>query len=249
MRVFCIANQKGGVGKTTTAVSLADAFAKTGARTLLVDFDPQCNATSGLFSRFEEKLLSEHPLTTETREKAIVATSIPNLDILPGSRNIAVIEVLARMDDGRLAQITETLRQIIDGYDYVFFDCPPSLGQLTQLALSVSEEILIPMQCDYYSMIGLAQQMDEVIKLMKKRQDNALNFGGVVLTMYDAGLELTYEAEQEIRDFCGDIALTTVIPRDAVFLEAPSHGIPILEYAPRCRGARAYTELCMELAE
>ncbi|MDR3234817.1 MAG: ParA family protein [Planctomycetaceae bacterium] len=243
MRVFCIANQKGGVGKTTTAVSLADTCAKTGARTLLADFDPQCNATSGL----GVAPAANTPLTTESASPLTCATHIPNLDMLPGCRNVAEIEVLTRCNESAMQQIRQQLQQTMEGYDFVLFDCPPSLGQITQLALSAATEIIMPIQCEFFAMEGLVQMIEVIKKAMHKRQNNDLQFGGIVLTMYDAGLELTHEVEKEVRDFFGGIVFDTVIPRDAAVSEAPSHALPILEYAPRSRGARAYTELCMEM--
>ena len=246
-RVFCVANQKGGVGKTTTAVSLADAFAKSSAKTLLIDFDPQCNAMSGLgletlrsspFLAIAEAAL---PLSD-----VIVSARTPNLDVLPGSRNTADVEVLLRTQPETAAHIHEQIQQTISQYDCVLFDCPPSLGHLTQLALFSSTEILIPIQCEFFAMEGLAQMID-VIKTIMEQKPEQLEFGGVLLTMYDASLELTHEIERDVRDFCGDIVFRTVIPRDVTISEATSHGMPIIDYAPRSRAARAYMELCMEI--
>jgi chromosome partitioning protein len=242
-RVFCIANQKGGVGKTTTAIALADGLAKSGGKTLLIDFDPQCNATSGLGML----PLGAHPLVAQQQsESQIAATKIPNLDMLPGCRRFADIEVLTRTNPDEMPRIIQQLREIIAGYDYVLFDCPPSLGQLTQLDLSVSTEIIMPIQCEFFAREGLVQMIEVIKKIMEQKPDK-LEFGGIVLTMYDAALELTYEVEREVREFFGEIVLETVIPRDVAVSEAPSHGLSVFDYAPRCRGARAYTELCLEI--
>ena len=238
-RVFCVANQKGGVGKTTTAVSLADGFAKTSAKTLLIDFDPQCNATSGLG-------LKPAAVDSLSFSDAIIVAKTPNLDILPGSRNTADMEVLLRTQPDEAVRIHSQIQQVIGQYDYVLFDCPPSLGHLTQLALFSSTEIFIPIQCEYFAMEGLTE-MVKVIKNVMDQKPEQLEFGGIVLTMYDASLELTYEVEREVRDFFGEIVFKTVIPRDSAISEAPSHDKSILDYAPRSRGARAYTELCMEI--
>lgn len=248
-RVFCIANQKGGVGKTTTTVSLADGFAKSSAKTLLIDFDPQCNATSGLglnpipASPFMPENGTALPLAD-----AIVPTRTHNLDMLPGSRITADVEVLLRVHPEEAVPIHAQIQQTVGKYEYVLFDCPPSLGHLTQLALFSSTEVLIPIQCEFFAMEGLTQ-MIEVIKKIMDQKPEQLEFGGIVLTMYDASLELTHEVEREVRDFFGEIVFKTVIPRDAAISEAPSHGKSILDYAPRSHGARAYMELCMEILD
>ncbi|MDR3109598.1 MAG: ParA family protein [Planctomycetaceae bacterium] len=244
-RVFSIANQKGGVGKTTTAITLADGFARAGARTLLVDLDPQCNATSGLGI---EKT-AEHPLVSGIPiPQAVVQTATTDLWILPGTRSAADAEVLAGNSESESRRMEEQLIRQIQGYDFVLIDCPPSLGRLTQIALTASTEVLIPMQCEYYAMEGLTQ-MIQVIKDVMQRQPERLEFGGVVLTMYDYALELTHEVDKEVRDFFGEIVFNTVIPRDVTITEASSHGKSIIDYAPRSHGARAYVELCLELLE
>jgi len=247
-RVFCVANQKGGVGKTTTAVSLADAFAKSSAKTLLIDFDLQCNATSGLgLKPFESSPFVPTCETVATLADVIVTTQTPNLDILPGSRRTADVEVLLGTKPTEAARIHDQIQQAISQYEFVLFDCPPSLKHLTQLALFSSTEIFIPIKCDdYFSMEGLAQMITVIKKIMEQKPEQ-LEFGGVLLTMYDASWQLTYEIEREVRDFFGEIVFKTVIPRDSAISEAPSHGKPILDYAPRSRGARAYVELCMEI--
>ena len=247
-RVFCVANQKGGVGKTTTAVSLADAFAKSGAKTLLIDFDPQCNATTAL--GFEP--LKQSPFLTEDEPvpsiaNIIVPAQIENLGIFPGSRNTADVEVLLRTKPEDAVRIHEQLQQAIAQYEFVLFDCPPSLGHLTQLALFSSTEILVPIQCEFFAMEGLVQQMITVIKKIMEQKPGQLEFGGILLTMYDASLELTHEIEKQVREFFGEIVFNTVIPRDVSVSEATSHGVPIIDYAPRSRAARAYMELCMEI--
>jgi len=245
-RVFCVANQKGGVGKTTTAVSLADGFAKSSAKTLLIDFDPQCNATSGL--SLEPLKSSPFVSATETVSplgELIVQTATPNLAILPGSRNMTEVEVLLRTKPEEAVQIHESIEQLVKQYDFVLFDCPPSLGHLTQLALFSSTEILIPVQCEYFAMEGLVQMIEVFKKVMEQKE--TLEFGGFLLTMHDASLEFTHAVESNVRDFCGEIVFKTVIPRDVMFCEAQSHGNSIIDYAPRSRGARAYIELCMEI--
>jgi len=247
-RVFCVANQKGGVGKTTTAVSLADAFAKSAAKTLLIDFDPQCNATTALgFDPLKSSPFIPAAGVAPSFSDVIVPAQTPNLDILPGSRNIADVEVLLRTKPEEAVLIHEQLQQTISQYELVLFDCPPSLGHLTQLALFSSTEILVPIQCEFFAMEGLVQQMVEVIKKIMEQKPDQLEFGGILLTMYDASLELTHEVEKQVREFFGEIVFHTVIPRDVAIIEAASHGKSIIDYAPRSRGARAYMELCMEI--
>lgn len=244
-RVLCVANQKGGVGKTTTAINLAAALAKSGSQTLLVDLDPQCNATSGL----GKTPTDSHPLVAGTSiRQGVSETDVHQLGLLPGSRRFADIELLARDDPQQALRTREHLASGFAGYDFVLIDCPPSLGQLTKTALRCSTEVLMPIQCEYFAMEGLAQ-MIEVIRDVMHTQGSQLQFGGIVLTMYDHRLELTGEVEEEVRDFFGEIVYQSVIPRDVAVSEAPSHGKSILDYAPRARGARAYAELCMEVLE
>ncbi len=244
-RVLCIANQKGGVGKTTTAISLAVGISKAGARTLLIDLDPQCNATTGLgfAPATAHPLASGEPITSAT-----LRTATPNLEILPGSRKFGDIEILTRSDETKVERMKEQLNQELNGYDFVLIDCPPSLEQLTQIALAGSTEVIMPIQCEYFAMKGL-EQMIEVIKKVMVQKPDRLQFGGIVETMYDYSLELTYEVDKEVRDFFGEIVFQTVIPRDVKFSEASSYGQSILDYDPRSRGARAYVELCLEILE
>jgi chromosome partitioning protein len=244
-RTLCVVNQKGGVGKTTTAVNLAVTLAKSGHRTLLVDLDPQCNATTGL----GQEPLESHPLVAGAPlGPSLCAVGTDGLELLPGSRAFRDAEALANVNENQAARLRHQLASGLAGYDYVLFDCPPSVGNLTRTALASSSEVFMPVQCEYFAMEGLAQ-MIEVIRDVMEKHPGQLEFGGIVLTMYDYTLELTWEVEAEVRDFFGEIVYRTVIPRDVHVAEAPSHGKSVVDYAPRSRAARAYVELCMEVLE
>ncbi len=244
-RVLCVANQKGGVGKTTTSINLAAGLGQAGCATLLIDLDPQCNATTGLGHLPTDR----HPLVNDdSLTDSIESTKYENLDVLPGSRSFQDVSVLA---DGQYVEsrhLQSHIRTETAQYDFVVIDCPPSVGPLTQSALAASTEVFMPIQCEYFAMEGLTQ-MIHVIRDVMQQDESRLEFGGIVLTMYDPQLELTTEIDQEVREFFGEIVFDTVIPRDSLLAESPSYNKPILEYAPRSRGARAYTELCMEVLE
>ncbi len=244
-RTLCVANQKGGVGKTTTSINLAAALALAGHQTLLVDMDPQCNATTGLGLA----PVTRHPLVADTAIRhSLLASGIERLDVLPGSGSFRDADMLANAKGQASELVVDHLRSGAMIYDFVVIDCPPSLGALTRAALSAANEILMPIQCEYFAMEGLTQMIGTVKQIMLDRPGE-LTFGGIVLTMYDDTLELTAEVDLDLRQFFGEIVFDTVIPRDVKVAEAPSHGLSVLDYAPRSRASRAYTELCMEVLE
>ena len=238
-------NQKGGVGKTTTAVNLSAALALSGQRTLLVDMDPQCNATTSLGLEPTEG----HALVGEASlAENIVETETDRLSIVAGSRTFHDVDKLANPNDGDAARVRHHFDQALLDYDFVLVDCPPSVGTLTQTALTASTEVLMPIQCEYFAMEGLTQLIHTIKKVIVAT-DGRLSFGGILLTMYDPALELTREVDEEVRDFFGDIVFDSVVPRDVSLCESPSHGQTVFQYAPRSRGAFAYTQLCMEVLQ
>ena len=238
-------NQKGVVGKTTTAVNLSAALATSGRQTLLLDMDPQCNATSSLgYGPVEgHALVRESPL-----QETIVESSIAGLHLVPGSRSFHDVDKLAAGGDQESVRVRRHLDEAIETYSFILIDCPPSLGALTETALNASTEVLMPIQCEYFAMEGLTQLIHTIKKVIVST-DGRLTFGGILLTMYDPTLELTREVDEEVRDFFGDIVFDNVVPRDVSLSEAPSHGKTVFQYAPRSRGAFAYTQLCMEVLQ
>jgi chromosome partitioning protein len=244
-KIISVANQKGGVGKTTTAINVAAGLAKAGRATLVVDVDPQCNATSGLGLAPADR----HPLVVgQSLSDAVVETSSPRLFVLPGSQSLADADALSATNRQRAATLRHQLTSALDRFEYVFIDCPPSLGQLTRAALATSNEIFIPIQCEYFAMEGLSQIID-LARQTRSRENHRLEIGGIVLTMFDPALELANEVADEVREYFAETVFDSLIPRDVAISEAPSHGLSVLDYAPRARGARAYTELVMEVLD
>jgi chromosome partitioning protein len=244
-KIICLANQKGGVGKTTTAINMAAGLAKAGRSALVIDVDPQCNATSGLGVEpaTRHPLLAGRPLA-----ESVVETSQPKLFVLPGSQSLADADALSASNRQRAAMLRQQLGGELADFEFVFFDCPPSLGQLTRAALGAAAEVYIPIQCEYFAMEGLSQIID-LARQTKAKDNHRLEIGGIVLTMYDPSLDLANEVVDEVRGYFDDTVFRTLIPRDVHISEAPSHGLSVLEYSPRARGAWAYTELVMEVID
>ncbi len=243
-KVIAFSNQKGGVGKTTTCVNMSAYLAHKGKKVLLVDLDPQGNATSGLgFAKSEVKNSVYNTLIDETPVPGIaLKTAISNLDILPSNIDLAGAEVeLVYMQD-RERVLRKMLDDVREFYDYITIDCPPSLGLLTINALAAADTVIIPIQSEYYAMEGLSQLMN-TIRLVVKHLNDKLKVEGVILTMSDNRAVISRQIAAEIKKFFGKRVFDTVIPRNVRLAEAPSHGVPILLHDPKCAGARAYDAL------
>jgi chromosome partitioning protein len=249
-RIFAVANQKGGVGKTTTAVNVAACLAEAGQRVLLVDCDPQANATSGIGgpATADAPTLYDVLIDGMALDQVATATAIPGLDLVPGDRDLsgAVLELAGLADrDHRLAAALAPARA---RYAWIFLDCPPSLGLLTVNALVAADAVIVPVQAEYYALEGLAQLI-ESIELVREHLNPRLRVAGMLLTMLDGRTRLAAEVADEVRRTFPELAYRTVIPRNVRLSEAPSHGLPITRYDPRSSGADAYFELAAEVAE
>ncbi|MDA8236989.1 MAG: AAA family ATPase [Chloroflexi bacterium] len=247
-QTLACANQKGGVGKTTTVVNVAAYLAHDGARVLVIDLDPQGNATSGLGSprppagrSVYDALVNDAPL-----ESLVGPTPVPGLDLVASSIALAGAEVELAGVPQRERRLARLLPPVAASYDHVFIDCPPSLGLLTVNALTAADGVLVPIQCEYYALEGLSQLI-ATIHLVRDHLNPALVVNGVVLTMYDARTNLSAEVASEVRRHLQDAVYETVVPRSVRLAEAPSHGLPIPQYAPESRGAAAYRALADEL--
>lgn len=247
-RVIAIANQKGGVAKTTTAINLGACLARLGKRVLLVDNDPQGNASSGLgINRLKtDRCIYDVLINNIPMESVIVPTDVENLDIVPATIQLAGAEIELVAAISRETKLKKALQPVKDRYDYILLDCPPSLGLLTLNALTAADSVLIPIQCEYYALEGLGQLMNTV-QLVKKHLNGELDLEGVVCTMFDARTNLSIQVVEEVKEHFKDKLMKTIIPRNVRLSEAPSHGQPIITYDPRSKGAEVYMELAKEV--
>lgn len=248
--IISFSNQKGGVGKTTTCVNMSYSLAGLGKKVLIVDIDPQGNATTGLGVNKGAIKTSVYQVLTEDvpAKSAIIETSFENLYLLPASIDLAGAEVELVYLKNREKRLLTALKSVKKDYDYIMIDCPPSLGLLTINALTASDSLIIPIQCEYFALEGLSQLMN-TIKLVIKHLNPSLKIEGVSLTMYDGRAIVSRQIAEEIRKFFGKKVFNTIIPRNIRVSEAPSHGLPVAEHDKKCAGARAYLELTKEFLE
>ena len=249
-KVIAFSNQKGGVGKTTTCVNVATCLADLGKKVLVIDLDPQGNATTGLGINKGAVKNSVYQVLTEEAliKNTMVKTGVENLSLVPSSIDLAGAEVELVYLKNREKRLLEAVKKEKKNFDYIFIDCPPSLGLLTINALTCASSVVIPIQCEFFALEGLSQLM-HTIKLVIKHLNPSLEIEGVVLTMYDGRAIASRQIAGEIRNYFGDKVYKTVIPRNIRVSEAPSHDMPVIKYDPKCTGTKAYTELTKEFVE
>jgi chromosome partitioning protein len=246
--IYAVVNQKGGVGKTTTAVNLAACVAEAGYPTLLVDLDPQANATVGLgAAKNEERTVYEVLIGEATLEEATMATTIPNLSLVPSTPDLAGANVELPRVEGSELILRRALSELGGGYRFVFIDCPPSLGPLTINVLAAADRVIVPVQTEYYALEGLADLLDTV-ELIQRELNPDLKIAGLVMTMHDGRTRLSSDVERELREHFPGLLFESVIPRNVRVAEAPSFGIPVIHHDPHSAGAGAYFELAKEVA-
>ena len=245
-KIISIANQKGGVGKTTTAINLSTVLAKKGKKVLMIDADPQGNGTSGVGVDKDQQFSVYDVLIEDIEiENTLQKTQVRNLDLCPSNINLAGAEVQLVSMENREYKLKEKVDKIKDKYDFIIIDCPPSLGLITLNAFTASDSVLIPVQCEYYALEGLGQLLN-TIELVKKRMNKSLCVEGALLTMYDARTNLSNQVVKEVKNYFGDRVYKNVIPRNVKLSEAPSYGLPITLYDARSKGAKSYDKFVKE---
>ena len=250
-KAIAIFNQKGGVGKTTTNINLAACLAMKGKKVLILDIDPQGNTTSGVGISKRELDVTTHEILIEDDHhpgEAVVPTGIENLDIMPASVQLAGAEVELINIAGREKRLKMAIDVLKPEYDYIFIDCPPSLGILTINALTAVDSVLIPIQCEFYALEGVSQLMS-TIQIVRSNMNPDLKIEGVILSMFDGRTNLSVQVGEEVKKYFKDKVYTTVIPRNVRLAEAPSHGMPVIQYDPKSAGAQAYMEFADEFLE
>lgn len=248
LHTIAIINQKGGVGKSTTTVNLAAALGKQGRKVLIVDFDPQGNSTSGIGVDKEglSQCIYDALLHDVPAENLIHDTMSERVFIIPATIQLAGAEIELVSAMARETRLKDLLEPVKDEFDFIFIDCPPSLGLLTINALAAADSVLIPIQCEYYALEGVTKLL-ESMRMVKGRINKDLDTYGVLMTMYDSRTSLSNQVVEEVQNYFGDIAFKTCIPRSVKVSEAPSYGMPVIEYAPSNKGARAYMDLAKEV--
>ncbi len=257
-RIFAVVNQKGGVGKTTTSINLGTALAAVGRRVLIVDFDAQGNASTGLGIERTDRATTSYDIVVDRLplEQAVLSTIVPRLDIVPGDENLSGVETELAADPHRSYRLREALHAYIDRaeeqglprYDYILIDCPPSLSALTMNAMTAADALLVPLQCEFLALEGLSQLL-RTVDVVRQGLNPNLEIQGVVLTMYDRRNNLSDQVADEVRAFFGNKVYNTVIPRNVRLSEAPSFGKPALLYDYRCPGSEAYIRLASEVLQ